>query len=205
MKPLLAILIPTLTGNEMLYGRVYQQLNKQIGDKPVVIITECDSRTMTTGAKRNLLLQTAREQGVTHISFVDDDDLVGPTYIQRGLETVEGDYDCAELWGQYYENNKQFNPFHHSITHDHWHQDDKFYYRNPNHLNFIKLDHLKDIRFQDKTIGEDAHYSIDIQKQGLLKREYPVKEITYFYFAGKKELKDHDMEPIWAEQRGIKL
>jgi len=205
MKPLLAILIPTLYSNQPLFQRVYTQLRKQMSDDRVVILSEIDDGTLTTGAKRNLLLDKAREVGAKHISFVDDDDLVGPTYVQRGIETAEGDYDCAELWGQYYENNKKFNPFHHSIIHDHWWQDDKFYYRNPNHLNFIKLDLLKNIRFQDKTIGEDAHYSIDIQKEGLLKKEYPIKEIIYYYFAGKKNLKDHAMEPVWAEQRGITL
>ena len=119
------------------------------------------------------------------------------------MAATKGDFDCAELWGQYWENNTMFNPFHHSIVHDHWYQDKHFYYRNPNHLNCIKLELLKDIRFQDKTIGEDGHFSIDIQKSGLLKRQYPVNEIIYYYFAGGK--RDYKKEMRWALSRGTKL
>jgi hypothetical protein len=206
MKPLLAILIPTLYQNATLYDRVHAELQKQIGDQPVIIIPELDNRTLTTGAKRNLLLDKARAlQTVTHVAHFDDDDLPGPNYIKHGMETVEGDYDCCELWGQYYENNKQMNPFHHSIAHDHWWQDDAFYYRNPNHLNFIKLSLLDDIKFQDKTIGEDGHFSIDLQKLGVLRREKPCGEIIYHYFAGNKKLKDHAQEPLMAQRRGTRL
>lgn len=202
---MLAILIPTLNERVQLFYRVVDQLNKQRVGKPVIIILKADDGEMTTGAKRNWCLDEARRLGASYVSSVDDDDLVGPTYIQRGIETMEGGYDCAELWGQYYENNKMMNPFHHSIKHDHWHQDAKFYYRNPNHLNFIKLELLKDIRFRDQTVGEDGHYSIDLQKSGLLKKEYPVKEIIYHYFAGDKRKKNYAMEPVWAERRGIRL
>lgn len=136
---------------------------------------------------------------------MDVDDLPGPNYCKIGLETMRGGYDCAELWGQYYENNKKMNPFHHSIVHDHWWQDDKFYYRNPNHLNFIKLDLIIDIKFKDQTVGEDGHFSIALQKAGVLKNQYPVNEIIYYYFAGNKKTKKHDMEMSWALQRGTKL
>lgn len=207
MTPLLAILIPYTPDRQKLYDRVTTQLIDQIGSHPVIMLpylTE-DSKKggPTTGAKRNWLLDAARESNASHIAFVDSDDLVSHHYIEQTMPGVYGDYDCCELWGQYYENGKQFNPFHHSIIHDHWWQDDKFYYRNPNHLNVIKLECLKNIRFQDKTIGEDGHYSIDLQKAGVLKREYPIKEIIYYYFAGSR--KDHSMETIMAARRGTKL
>jgi glycosyltransferase involved in cell wall biosynthesis len=205
MKPLFAILICHLPEREQLLNRVMDQLTIQRKghEDQVKILINTSDRSKTTGAKRNELLDWAKEENASHIAFVDDDDLVSPNYIERVLPGVEGDFDCCELWGQYWENNKQFNPFHHSIIHDHWWQDDKFYYRNPNHLSCIKLDLLKNIRFQDKTVGEDAHYSIDIQKAGLLKREYPIKEILYFYFAGSK--RDHSKELGWAQARGTTL
>ena len=67
----------------------------------------------------------------------------------------------------------------------------------------MKLDLVKDIRFQDKTWGEDGNWAMDIQKTGVLKKEYSVKEITYFYFSGKN--KNHELEPILASRRGISL
>jgi hypothetical protein len=203
MKPLLAILICHLPERKQLLDRVIGQLNEQRKGEDCIVLINSDNREKTTGEKRNELLDQARELNASHIAFVDDDDLIGPNYVKHQMAVTNGDYDCGELWGQYWENNQKLNPFHHSIVHDHWWQDSKFYYRNPNHLNCIKLELLKDIRFQDKTVGEDGHYSIDIQKAGLLKNEYPIKEIIYYYFAGGK--RDHKKEMSWALSRGTKL
>lgn len=207
MSPLLAILIPYTPDRKPLLDRLMKQLDEQIKDHPVIVIAHLTKHSKqggpTTGRKRNECLNLARKEGASHIAFIDSDDLISPNYIEAVMPGVIGDYDCCELYGQYYENGKQLNPFHHSIKYDHWFQDDKMYMRMPNHLSVIKLAHLHDIKFQDKTVGEDAWYSIDIQKTGRLKREYPVKEIIYYYFSGGR--KDHNLEPILASKRGIKL
>ena len=205
MTPLLALLIPYTPDRQQLVDRVIKQIEDQcFGKYPSVFtITHLDNREKTTGMKRNDLLDKAREMNATHIAFVDSDDLIGPTYIQRNWECTAGGYDCNELWGQYYENGKMLNPFHHSIIHDHWWQDKNFYYRNPNHLNCVKLSLLKDIRFKDITVGEDGNYSIDLEKSGLLKNQYPVKEVTYYYFAGGR--KNHSIELEMASRRGIRI
>lgn len=202
MKPLFAILIATLTERKRLLDRLMTELDKQRAGEDCIIIINEDQRQKTTGQKRNELKEEAMRQNASHIGYFDDDDLPGPNYVKRNMEGVNGNYDCCELWGQYYEHMKQMNLFHHSIIHKEWWQDEKFYYRNPNHLNCIKLDLLKDIRFQDKNVGEDAWYSIDIQKAGLLKNEYPIKEILYYYFAGKR---DHSQEAVLAARRGCIL
>lgn len=207
MTPLLAILIPYTPDREIVFRRVVKQLEDQIGAHPVIIIPHLTLHSKsggpTTGEKRNWLLDMARDHNASHIAFVDSDDLVSPRYIDTVMPAVYGDYDCCELWGQYYENGRQMNPFHHSIKHDHWWQDDKFYYRNPNHLNVIKLSLLDNIKFKDQTIGEDGHFSIALHESGVLKREYPTKEIIYYYFAGGN--KNHAFEPMMAERRGTTL
>ena len=203
MTPLLAILIPTTPDRKHLLSRVTDQIHIQKKEYEVITLINEDNYQHTTGYKRNQLIDWAVENRASHIAFVDSDDIIGPTYIQRNMEAVYGNYDTAELWGQYFENGKQMNPFHHSIIYDHWFQDDKAYYRCNNHLNCMKLEKVKDIRFQDKTVGEDGNWAMDIQKAGILKTEYPVKEITYFYFSGRN--KDHNQEPIMAQRRGILL
>lgn len=210
----LAILIPYTPDRVDVYSRVVRQLEEQLGDHAVAIISSLNKHHTkggpTTGAVRNHLLELARLEKATHISFVDSDDLVSPRYIEVVMPGVYGDYDCCELWGQYYENGRQLNPFHHSIVHNNyefpeksWWQDANFYYRNPNHLNVVALRCLDKIKFQDKTIGEDGWYSIDLLKARVLKKEYPIKEILYYYFAGGK--KNHSQEPILARNRGTKL
>lgn len=206
MKPLLAILIPTTPDRQQLLDRLMAQLDKQrVGHDCIVIINDtAHSNAMgpTTGKKRNQLLDEARHHNASHISFFDSDDIPSSVYIQRNMEGVNANADVVELWGQYYEHGKQMNPFHHSIKYDHWFQDNKFYYRMPNHLNCVKLEHLNDIQFQDKTIGEDFWYSEAMRLSGLLKNQYPVNEILYCYFAGRR---NHALEPGMALKRGTKL
>lgn len=206
MTPLFAILIPTLPDRKHLLDRVMAQLNQQRAGHNCIIIINEDNYERTTGVKRNELIEAALERKATHVAFVDDDDLVGPNYVKRNMEGVNGDFDCCELWGQYYENGRQFNPFHHSLIHKRWYQDDKFYYRMPNHLNCVKLDLIKDIRYEDITVGEDGRWSEAVRDAGVLKTEYPVKEIIYYYFQGKSKTKHQiDQEPIVAQRRGISL
>jgi hypothetical protein len=201
-----AILIPSTPERRNLLARLMTELDKQrAGYECIVIQYETPTEKNggpTTGAKRNALIDEAIVQCATHIAFFDDDDLPGPTYVQRNIEFMESGCDTIELWGQYYEHGKQLNPFHHSIKYDKWWQDDKYYYRCNNHLNGMKLDKIKDFRFLDRTFGEDGNWAMDIQKAGVLKTEYPVKEITYFYFHGKR---NHKLEPLMLQKRGISL
>lgn len=190
----LAILIPTLISREDLFHRVSMEIFTQIAKNntnDVVLLVCPDEGQETTGAKRNNLIQKAIENGADYISFVDDDDLIGETYIQRGLEVMNSGMDCGELWGNIYWNGKNGKPFHHSLEHDKWWEDDKFYYRCPNHLNFMRLDKVKDFKFLDQNFGEDGNWSMDIKSAGVLKTQYPIPEVIYHYFNGtpKHEVK----------------
>lgn len=206
MKPLFAILIRTSPDRKQLLKRLLDHFDQLPFDQEYLIIIYNTKKEThggpTAGAKCNVLIDVALREGVTHSAFFDDDDLPGPTYLQRNQEATNGDYDTAELWGQYYEHGKQMMPFHHSIIYDKWWQDNKYYYRCNNHLNCMKLSVVKDFKFLDRSFGEDGNWAMDIQKAGVLKKEYPVKEITYYYFHGKR---NHALEPMMAKKRGIKL
>lgn len=182
MKPLLAILIPTLTERQQLLNRLVAELDRQRIGKEVILLIAEDQRQETTGAKRNKLIQAAIENNVDYFAFADDDDMVGPTYIQRGIETMESGMDCGELWGNYYEKRKLIKPFHHYLNCTHAWDDKQKYHRPPNHLNFMKLDLVKDFKFQDKTIGEDMTWAMEIRKAEVLKTMYSIPEIIYHYY-----------------------
>jgi hypothetical protein len=176
-----AILIPTLTERAKLLNRLIAEFDRQRKGKDVILIIHEDQRQVTTGQKRNELIKAAIENNVEYVAFFDDDDLPSANYIDLNLKGIESKSDCNSLMGRIYFKGKPGNPFHHSIKYDHWYQDDKMYYRNPNHLNCIKLELIKDIPFKDQTIGEDGHWSIDIQKAGVLKTEFAIDEIIYHY------------------------
>lgn len=184
----LAILIPTLTSRRELLTRVYDELLKQIRETrnmfEVGIFLEEDQAQLTTGLKRNLLIQSAVKAGAQYVSFVDDDDMVGPTYIKRGIEVVDSGWDCGELWGQIYWSGVKGKPFHHSIEHAEWYENDKTYFRMPNHLNFQKLSLVKDIPFPDQSFGEDGQQSYAMRDAKIFKTQYPIPEVIYHYYNG---------------------
>lgn len=202
MKPLFAILISTLTERKKLLDRVMAQLDKQRAGHDCIVILNEDQGQQSTGEKRNGLVLAAIENNATNIAFVDDDDLLGPRYVELNMQAVHGGYDTASLWGQYYEHGKQLNPFHHSLKYKEWWQDDKFYYRCNNHLNMMSLEKVKDFKFLDRNFGEDGNWSMDIQKAGVLKTEFQIDEIIYYYFHGRR---NHALEPGMALKRGTAL
>lgn len=185
-----AVLIPTLPERKAYLNRLLNVLYKQINDldkaHEVVVITNLDHRQKTTGTKRNELIAIADKMGALYTAFVDDDDLVGPTYIQRNLEGIEKGVDCCSLLGQIYWSGKPGKPFHHSIRYKEWFENDKIYARCINHLNCIKLSLIKDIPFPDKSWGEDGVASYKWRDSGRLKNEYEIKEVIYHYFNGTK-------------------
>lgn len=182
MNPLLAILIPTLPERQRLLNRLLAELDKQRVNKNVIIILSEDQKQWTTGGKRNALVAAAVQNNATHISFADDDDMIGTTYIQRGIEFMESGLDCAELWGNYYVRGKLIKPFHHSIAHKEWYEDKRAYYRCVNHLNFQKLSLVKDIPFPDQNFGEDGKQSYAMRDAGVFKTEYKIPEVIYHYY-----------------------
>lgn len=181
-SPLLAILIPTTPERQQLLNRLMAELDKQRVNKNVIIILSEDQKQWTTGSKRNSLVAAAVVHNADCISFVDDDDMIGPTYIQRGIEVANSGLDCGELWGTYYVKGQAIKPFHHSIQHREWWGDSKAYYRCPNHLNFLRLAAVKDIPFPDQVFGEDGKQSYAMRDAGVLKTEYKIPEALYHYY-----------------------
>lgn len=187
----LALLIPTLQGREHYLERLLDILRPQVnkyGNQAEIIILK-DNREKTTGRKRNLLTEMAVMSRATHRAFIDDDDTISEDYMDLNMPGVALDFDCNSLVG-IYSMNGVINPnkhiFIHSLKYTHWYEDHKFYYRNPNHLNVIKLDLIKDIKFQDKTFGEDGCWSEDLFKANILKTEYKIDKPFYNYLCQTK-------------------
>lgn len=191
MKPKLAILIPTIVGREHFLSRLLSILKPQIEkyNDDIELIVEGDNRDMTIGAKRNLLTDKAVNCGATHRIFADDDDTVTDDYLDLNIPGVYGNYDCNSLVG-IYSLNGNINPkkhvFIHSIKYSNWYEDDTNYFRNPNHLNCIKLDLIKDIRFPESNFGEDGVWSERLHSANVLKNEYEITKPFYNYLSRTK-------------------
>lgn len=185
----LAILIPHLTERKKSLSRLLAEYYKQrallVNPEDVTVLVHEDQRQLTTGTKRNQLIQDAIEVNAQYIAFVDDDDMIGENYLKLNLEGINQGFDTNSLWGMIYWNGKPGKPFHHSIKYDRWFEDKKYYYRCNNHLNCIKLELIKDIKFPDKSWGEDGVWAYAVRDAKVLKTEYQINEVTYHYYAGK--------------------
>jgi len=182
-RPRLALLIPTLVGREQCLARLLAVLEPQVRGRAdqVFIALRKDDGCEPTGSKRNALLDEARSRGATHVAFIDDDDLVSPRYVSLHLPGVRDMYDCNSLRGLRYIDGTLDRPFEHSLRHAHWREDEHCYYRNPNHLNVLRLDRIGDIRFPPLFRTEDRAFSEALARAGLLVTEYVVEEPTYYY------------------------
>ena len=188
----LAILIPTIEGREWYLERLMNILQPQIDkhkyNAEVIILK--DNKEMTIGAKRNMLMRIAIDNGFTYRAFCDDDDTLSENYLSLNLPGMEGGYDCNSLVGVYSVNgyvDPAKNLFYHSIDYNEkslstgvW-DDANGFYRPPNHLNTTKIDLIKDIQYEDKNFGEDMCHAMEVAKLGVLKNEYKITEPFYNY------------------------
>lgn len=181
-----SILICTLDERKASFDRLYQKLQKQIQklglQDRIEILYFCDNRVYTIGYKRNALLQAAKGK---YLNFLDDDDDIHQQYIDMIYKRTQKNPDVIELRGIITTNGRNPREFIHSVKYTTWFERHGIYFRPPNHLNTMKSEYAKRFKFpDDKTKGmhgEDANWSMQISRSGLLKREEPVQEPYYFY------------------------
>lgn len=179
MTPKLSILIPTLPIREKLSSVLFLRLQEQKKAFPdqVEILTN-DNHLISIGAKRQLMLQAARGE---YLCFIDDDDRIADNYIALIMGGIETNPDCCSLNGIITTDGKDPKPFKHSIDYDSMYERDGVYYRPPNHLNTVRSSIAKQMKFPDWERSEDSNYCFQLRDSGLLKVEYKIEPVLYFY------------------------
>ena len=90
----LSILILTLPTRIDSYSNLIKSLNKQVVENNLVhrvqILSICDSKEISVGKKRNILL---KESIGKYVCFIDDDDIVSPNYLIKLLEGINSNAD----------------------------------------------------------------------------------------------------------------
>lgn len=180
---LLSILIPTLHSRKLYFDRLVTSLLKQAKEggntKKIEILSYPDNRKVTTGYKRNKLIEKAK--GLFTV-FIDDDDDVDANYIELVLKAIteNEEIDAIGINGIYSENNSKRMPFETSLKHN-WEERNGWYYRTINHISPVRREHALKIKFPDKTMFEDYEWTMDLKNSGLLKKEFVIKKPIYFY------------------------
>lgn len=175
---ILSILIPTLPERAKLLQRVCEHLGA-FNTGEVEILTDHRGREVTTGKKRNELIEKAKGLYVVH---VDDDDFPQTGYIEMILNAIkENNYpDCITFNGFYNEDGGPRINFTIKLG-EKYEARNGHVYRWPNHLCPMKKAIAQSVKFPDKTKGEDYEWSKQIADRRLLKTSFHIDKDLYFY------------------------
>lgn len=155
-------------------------VEKYIGkDAEVIVVT--DSKQMSVGAKRNMLLKEASGE---YIVFVDDDDRVSYHYTDKLLEKTALKPDVIVFDVARYHNGKQDRMVSYGIEHGKDYNTGKQYFRIPNHLMCVKKELALRVKFKNISFGEDAQYAAALLP--LLKKQERINETLYAYYFDDK-------------------
>lgn len=146
---------------------------------------------MTTGFKRNLLLDDAEDSRA--LCFVDDDDALHPAYLSSILKAMDSRPDVVGFKTRRFVEGKQIGEAIHSIRYKRS-QTVSFgdwirYERVPNHLNPVRTELAREVRFKDITYGEDHDYADRLRP--LLKTEKFIDQYLYDYYLIVKKAKPY--------------
>jgi hypothetical protein len=178
----LMLLIPTL--NEPFYierlKRLLTVLKPQIdriGNSQVDYLINDAGRSMTIGAKRNLMIAGTDSK---YFGFIDSDDMVSDNYLDEIMFAISQNPDCVTMCGTMTTDGKDKRNWTIKLGSDYT-EINKHYYRWPNHLAIMKRSLVENVRFPDVKTGEDYAWSKIIANKGLLKTEVHIPKQIYHY------------------------
>jgi glycosyltransferase involved in cell wall biosynthesis len=175
----LSILILTLPTRIDSYATLIKTLNQQVIQNNLMsrvqILSLCDTKEISVGEKRNILLNKSCGR---YVCFIDDDDLIAPDYVIKLMNAINSNADVITFCGEYIQNTIT-TPFSISIVHRGNYNHPNIFYRLPNHLCPVKREIALSSMFTDKNFGEDSDYAERINKH--IKNEFHIQDKLYFY------------------------
>lgn len=183
-KKKLSILIPSLISRKRYLDELSEVLKPQVlqNQNDVEVLINLDNGESSIGRKRNDLISSATGD---YIAFVDDDDLVSNDYIPLLLNAIDKSPDVVGIHLLMTVDNVLKGLTYHSLNYKTWFNKQSIipnincYFRNPNHLNPIKKDIIKNVKFLEINMGEDRDYSQKILP--LINSEVYIPEPIYLY------------------------
>lgn len=181
----LSVLIPTLKERQTQLLNCVRIINQQIKSceafGKVEILIDEDNREVSTGAKRNRLIEKSKGK---YFCFVDDDDEVLEGYIYEILKAIDSDPDVIPINGYMTTNGGNQQRWEMGLGFDYksvWDSNGEYFLRFPNHLSAMKKELVKDYKFADLTRFEDYDWSARINNDNVLKTEKRILKPIYHY------------------------
>ena len=175
----LSILIPSLESRSAVRYNLLRQIYDQIISCNAFFQVEVkciiDNKEITTGEKRNQLLDSAIGR---YIVFIDDDDEIYEDYLSLILEAIKTNADVIGTQGHYSidGDSKQLWILSKDFTD---HDSNGILYRRANHLSPVKRELALQAKFPHISNAEDKAYSEALNK--YLKTETKIDKPIYHY------------------------
>lgn len=180
----LSILIATITERKkqfdslVMFLMLQHQFNADGKSADVELLTICDNKEMTIGAKRQRLIEQAKGE---YIVFIDDDDTVAPDYIPQTLAAIEYNPDAIGFLIDCDIEGAQKKAIA-SIKYPEWRDnvDGYDYVRSIYHKTPVRRDLALRAGFNvSMRFGEDHDYAMRLKR--YLVSEYFINQTMYYY------------------------
>lgn len=176
---ILSILICSVTNRLESLGRLIKCIEDQIKYRQdVEILVSIDNKKRTVGEKRNDLIYQSQGR---YTVFIDDDDIVESDYVEQiinkineektdvvcfdAVRYVDGEFDKQVKYGVQYRKDGE---------------DEKYYYRIPNHLMVFKRDISATTPYKFVSFGEDAQWAKDAFRK--INTQATIDKVLYHYY-----------------------
>ena len=117
-----------------------------------------------------------------YLVFIDDDDLVADTYIDDHMHMISMGVDVIGFKGIMYTDNKNPTEFVHQYGKEYGsvrHGKYVTYERPIMHINVVRTEIAKKVKFPEKTFGEDRDYGIKLANSGLISSAGFIYKVKY--------------------------
>lgn len=183
----LSILICNVKSRSVKLRALVDELDHQIGSKPVQVLWIGDNKSITTGEKRNELIKMSKGK---YFCFIDDDDYPSDKYVSSILSGIESGKKVITFKGTQNTDGKEDCPFKydHSAGRNYKKVIDGVRWKImlPDHLCVWSKD-LTIEPFHHKNLSEDHEWARDMEKQYKSDDIYEMDEFLYHYEYDKNE------------------
>jgi hypothetical protein len=182
MPPTWDILVPTLGERRALFERLMAgllpQLNPYAGR--VRVVGWFNNGSPSLPKIRQRMVETSPAD---YVSFVDDDDLVSPYYVDEVTGVLEARPDYVGFQVQCYSDGAPTAVAHHSLEFNRWRNMPGRYERDISHINPIKTRLARRARFDQVGAGraEDRAWAGQLRRARVLKTQAFIPRIMYHY------------------------
>lgn len=162
-----------------LLREVQTQISECDADNDVELLVELDAGELSTGVKRQSLLNRATGD---YVISIDDDDEIYSCYIKELLEAAKSNADCFSINGIMTTNGEREIAWRLSKNYQNETVNENgvnLYLRHTNHITAVKRTIALQSGFPDLSCGEDKGYSEGLR--GLLHTEHVIYPPMYHY------------------------